>query len=514
MQTQTTFYRLKIVSPLHIGCDEVYEPTSFAIDEKKEELINFDAFEFLAKLSESDRDTFSAICQKGTISSLLEIYKFIKLHADQAEGERVGLCAELVEHYKSTLSLPANEIGINRALNNFLINRTSFNALTELPYVPGSAIKGSIRTAVLNLRNGGREQPVFPDARKLQENLLGFQFNKLESDPFRMVKVSDFLPIGEAKRRIVYAVNHKKNPSKFEAKGPPQILEIVEPGAEFVGAITVTDPERTAGINKPIAMQELRKALHLFYQSEKSREDQELKGIGIAPVAMETSDSVQSLRLGRHSGAECVTVLGHRKIKIMQGGGNQAKEKDHATTVWLAANSKKRALNTSLRSFGWVTLEEIPETEWRTLLGQADQVAGKRFARLSEQVEQKKADEAIRSARLAQEQAKQTQKEAEEKLRHEQLAGLQSSWDAMSEQERDFASIRKDESALRFAANDASDPNQNIWKKIDTAAPDHQKALAAAFMERWQTEKSWSKKECSKKQFEKVQKIKAILCIS
>ena len=359
-----------------------------------------------------------------------------------------------------------------------------------------------------------RSQPVFPEARKLQENLLAFQFNKLETDPFRMIKVSDFLPIGEAKRRIVYAVNRKKYPSTKEPQALHQILEIVEPETEFVGAITVTEPERAAGINKPIAMQELRKALHLFYQSEKSREDQELKGIGIAPVAMATNDSIQSLRLGRHSGAECVTVLGHRKIRIMQGKGNPPKEKDHATTVWLAANSKKPALNNSLRPFGWVTLEEIPEKEWRNLLSQADQMANQRFDRLSEQVEQKKADEAIRSARLAQEQAELAKKEAEEKLRQEQLAGLQSAWESMSEQERDLASIRKDEAALRFAANDASDPHQNIWKKIDTAALDHQKALASAFMERWQAEKSWSRRECSKKQFKKVQRIKAILGIS
>jgi len=47
---QTVFFRLTTVAPLHIGCDEVYEPTSFVIDTKAKELISFETTSLLEKL--------------------------------------------------------------------------------------------------------------------------------------------------------------------------------------------------------------------------------------------------------------------------------------------------------------------------------------------------------------------------------------------------------------------------------------------------------------------------------
>jgi hypothetical protein len=64
---------------------------------------------------------------------------------------------------------------------------------------------------------------------------------------------------------------------------------------------------------------------------------------------------------------------------------------------------------------------------------------------------------------------------------------------------------------LRFAAHDANDPNQIIWKKIEQVSPDVQNLMALAFKERWQVEQNWNVKPKQKKQWEKVQKVKAIL---
>ena len=77
METNTYYLRLKVVSPIHIGCDEVYEPTGFVVDEEKKELVSFDPAAFLGQLEQKELDRFSAICKKGTVASLLEIYKFI-----------------------------------------------------------------------------------------------------------------------------------------------------------------------------------------------------------------------------------------------------------------------------------------------------------------------------------------------------------------------------------------------------------------------------------------------------
>lgn len=67
------------------------------------------------------------------------------------------------------------------------------------------------------------------------------------------------------------------------------------------------------------------------------------------------------LRLGRHSGAEGVTVEGVRKIKILQGKGVPPKTLDRATTIWLSGDAEKKKNN--LIPFGWLLLEIDPQPD-------------------------------------------------------------------------------------------------------------------------------------------------------
>ena len=67
--------------------------------------------------------------------------------------------------------------------------------------------------------------------------------------------------------------------------------------------------------------------------------------------------SVFPLRLGRHSGAECLTIEGVRTIKIMGKKGERPKDGPNSTTVWLAGDSNKAT--SGLLPFGWVALEVL-----------------------------------------------------------------------------------------------------------------------------------------------------------
>lgn len=416
---------MKVVSPLHIGCDEVYEPTSFVIDEDKQELINFEPYDFLGNIGEQERQKFSSICRKGTIASLLDVYKFIRRNAAFAKGERVALSSALVEHYRGTLEIPGgDDRKIEQQLNSFLINRTSFNPLTNLPYIPGSAIKGSLRTAVLNLRNNGKDSPKVTGrnaSKNLQENLLGFRFDKLETDPFRLVKVSDFLPTIAGKLKIIYAVGVKKKQTEKERSVIPQILEVVEAGMEFTGSISIAMPQASAGISKPIAMAELLKAIRTFYPSEKLREDRELKTIGVDPPVFDLQGQSNLIRLGRHSGAECVTVAGRRSIKISPPGrGPEKFSSIGATMVWLAAHSKKPQTNKTLQPFGWTLLEQITETHWRDLLRQAEILESERMRYHQQRAEQEAEDREARLTLQAAERAKSKVREEERRRQEEE----------------------------------------------------------------------------------------------
>jgi hypothetical protein len=60
------------------------------------------------------------------------------------------------------------------------------------------------------------------------------------------------------------------------------------------------------------------------------------------------------LRVGRHSGAESVTLDRHRWIRIMEGRG-KAHWAPVATTIWLAADREDSRAD--LRPFGWLLIE-------------------------------------------------------------------------------------------------------------------------------------------------------------
>lgn len=357
--------RLHIMSPVHIGCDDVYEPTSFRIDENRKKLIEFDPMDFIKALPDADRQKFTDYCMRGDISSIVNIYKFIS--GKQVKGREVEIADGLLEHYKKVITLSnRDEKKIKQELNQFAISRTAYNSHNNLPYIPGSSLKGAIRTAYLSKLAMNREIKGRKDkAKDLEVDLLGGRF---ETDPFRMVKPSDFLPVGDVKTKIMYAVNKKKKTSKFEARGPFQIFETIKEGAVFEGTIHIQQPQPTAGIKNPIQLEELLKSTHFFYRKIVNEEDEVTKNIGAGSIVVNSivskfkekrGESAFLLRIGRHSGAEAVTIEGNRDIKIMQGKGQQPKYLDHATTFWLASETSKPNANIGLVPFGWAVLETV-----------------------------------------------------------------------------------------------------------------------------------------------------------
>jgi CRISPR-associated protein Csm5 len=341
---------------------------SFVVDEKAGKLITFDPFVFMQSLTRNDREVLSTICRKGTVTSIFEVYKFMRNR--EFPGAAVAFCPGFLDHYRTTLSIPQHDARrIQRELSSFTIARTAFTLNCGRPYIPGSSIKGALRTAYLNARAAtmNNRAPSRMGARSgLEEGLL--DGGKFDSDPFRMLKVSDFMPVGEVQTRIVYAVNRKRKPSRFEARGPHQILEIVEPGTLFEGWISVEGPESGSGIRRPLSFDAILKSSNFFFEKEMNRENEDLKNIGVEPVKLSRQENGLLIRVGRHSGAECVTIDGFRSIKIMQGGGKGPKYENHATTLWLAANSRKPETNKYLRPFGWAALKPVSKELERNLL--------------------------------------------------------------------------------------------------------------------------------------------------
>lgn len=497
---------LETLSPIHVGCDDVYEPTGFTVDEPNDRLVIFDPLTFIQGLSPEDLKQFSGICQKGTVQSILEIYRF--LNRRSAQGRTVSVCNGFMDHYRQVLSLTSGKV--QNELNSFRIERTSFCPMDQRPYIPGSTVKGALRTAYLNYLAQKRKNGVKANLRGryghrvLEQHLLHLdafsQKEQIPKDPFRLVKVSDFMPVGDVKTKVVYGVNKKKKPSEHEGQGPPQILEVILPGARFKGEITVYSPETANAVSYEIGLEDLMKGCGDFFSREKDSEERWLKQMGAKTVELPETDEPVLVRVGRHSGAECVTVDGYRDIKI-KGKGRNFSFKEHTTTLWLASETRKPNTNRFLASFGWAALTKRTEKADRLLSDaedafQADVEAWRQTEK--DALETLRTREAEERERL--EQAARLKAE-EEKAEAERIAALE----AMSPEEREILEV-KDPKTIENRV-------MEIFKRMGDFSRENRLKLARAFKERWQREDRWDLKGKQKKskQGKKVNQIKAIL---
>lgn len=516
MKQETFFFRFETLAPLHIGCGEDYEPTNFAVKKEQGELVIFAPLEFISRLNHEEKEEFSRICSQGTIASLLDIFKFMQRHAAKAEGRSVQVCSGFLDHYDSTLRLSGQkEWKLRKELNQFRIERTAFQPLTGQPYIPGSSIKGALRTALLDLRQPSRLVPVdLRDRRasgKLEKKI--FDGGSFATDPMRLVKVSDFIAEGEPETRIVYAVSKKKKISNFEPSAPYQIMEVVKPGSSFIGSITIVQPDGERGDmpTKPVTMLELEKAMWHFFQRENERENRELDAVGIVGVEIPGENEKLPLRVGRHSGAESLTIEGYRNIKIMQGRGNPPKNEDHATTIWLAADHKKAEQSTSLKPFGWLVATSLSAGEVADLKQREEELRDGEKMKLKELAKQRRIaeQEHHEQERLAAEAEKRRQ--VEKAAQEAREAAEREQWESLTDNEKDIQIVRGGLLAQKFAPEKVKDPIQHIWPKIDTADPVQKKALAQAFKDLWVKSGKWKVNKKKKKQFEKVKKVKEII---
>jgi len=477
----------------------------FVIDEERRELVSFTPSDFLARLSSDELAQYSAICSQGAVEAIQQLYKFMRLHQGLAVGRRIAVSNGFYQHYKDVLEKP--EKMFNKEVTDFAIHRTAFNPLDDEPVIPGSSMKGAIRTAVLNFRNKEKTFPHFTGRngnRDLQKHLLGGTF---AHDPFSRLKISDFTPVGEVKRTIKYAASFSK---KDGEKKLHQMQEIIEPGCSFWGSITIL-PETAAIGRHAITPQEIIESLRTFYGDEKKREDSELRAINCFPVDFK-KEQVIPLRLGKHSGAECITVKGHRHIKISPPGNPMkfSKPDGGATTIWLASDSRNPRSPEGLAAMGWVLLAPLSGPEQKKLRKRRQQRQAERNDRLArEQKEQEQLREIKRQkAREEEEKKLLRDKQAAKAKAAREAEALQ--WQQMSKQEQELAIVRGDAIAQHQAPD--QQPMKDIWPELENAEPEHQKNLARAFYGIWQERpERWRKKACAPGQWKKVEQVVELL---
>lgn len=339
-------YILRVMSPIYVGYSDVYEPFNFVVDPDSNHMYYIDVEKFLLYLTDKDRQTIFEISKDTSSYSLVKFYRFMNSKLDYVKSNpkiilrKIKICSGFYDHYKKILNLDSSN---TKQINRFLITMLSYNVNLNQPIIPGSSIKGSIRTAILNYYSNQVSRNI-DDDRFLQKKILGYK--NVNEDYLKYLKVSDFLP-EKVNTKIVYAVNLKKDGSNTST--PYQISEVIETGSEFEGTISVINVNNIA---KKLSHEIVEKALREFYTSILQEEEKIYNKLSTKiPVCYRGIP----LKIGRHSGAEAMTIEGFRKIRIKKGR-KASYITNKTTTMWFASEKRKNFLLSSLEPFAWAEI--------------------------------------------------------------------------------------------------------------------------------------------------------------
>lgn len=142
---------ISTLSPVHIGCGEDYEPTNYVIDDKG--VLHALEASALARAGGEPlmADLARALEIDDAIRQLRAVHAALQRHRDKlapAAVAQVPMCKGVLAHYRQTQDA-RNDFNRNG------IERTTFNPITQHPYLPGSSLKGAMRTAWLWQRGAG-----------------------------------------------------------------------------------------------------------------------------------------------------------------------------------------------------------------------------------------------------------------------------------------------------------------------------------------------------------------------
>lgn len=236
VRTETVPVHLTPLTPIHIGCGEDFVPTSYVIEDKV--LYAFNAAQ--VPLAPADRQALIAAIRRPGADGVVAVQRFFSERMEDCKGAAYlaipvaqGVAQEYVERVGRIAQRSSGDRK-DKTLNRLFIERTAHHPHTGIPYLPGSSLKGAIRTAWLDAKNNGRPKAFDREkGTELEKRVLPVPAD-FETDPFRCLTVSDSQGIRTA-AQIVFSTNHKKRPvfrdgKELFARGLSARRECIAPG--------------------------------------------------------------------------------------------------------------------------------------------------------------------------------------------------------------------------------------------------------------------------------------------
>lgn len=341
---------INLLSPVHVGCGQDFDPTNYV--ESEEALYHFGVDALLPLLSPKDMSEL----RKASMGNnpLPDVKKIINQHKDKL------MQLECVQKIPKLPYVLPERVRIQR------VERCAFDPFTQRAILPGSSIKGALRTAWL-------------DANK---DLLNIP---IERDPFSLLKIGDAMS-KDAKHLISYLNRPHKGPLRGVNPGTPSsvrydyLIEILSRQSRFSGEMVMVDRHPRRNVHAPVeSLSALISAANAFYRPQIIKTVEYLREMNKAGIAFgkkwigfieknlvqttretvdpNTGEKKQTptlgwyleqnkaciLRVGKHGGAESLT-LSNRRINTRYGGF------PHTHTMTLTSTKADE----DAEPFGWI----------------------------------------------------------------------------------------------------------------------------------------------------------------
>ena len=214
----------QILSPLHVGTGEEIPVFEYFIQNGKFYKIDFN--KTIAALSEKELEFFNSFNEKG---DYLKARNFLieKFQDTSFRNKILEFEIEVDEEVEALYNVKKDDIK-----NQLLIKLNLRNRITNQIIIPGSSIKGAIRTAILNKIANLESSKFSGSANKIEGELLHAlnRSNKIDAtrDPFKYLKVEDVL-LNSSSTRISRVVNYiKKEKGEIEPVNLQMIHEVTK----------------------------------------------------------------------------------------------------------------------------------------------------------------------------------------------------------------------------------------------------------------------------------------------
>jgi len=319
-----------ILSPVHIGTGDELNPFDYIIRDGT--FIRFQLETVLSALSEEDLDTFYRLNDEGDINRLRQ---FISERVD--ENKHACYMAAVTPMVARQYMQKIHDIS-----NQLIINPTIRDGHAFRPYIPGSSLKGAIRTAVVS-ELAQETSGLDPHDRnfKWEVELKVLKYGKeghggrlradMGRDPFRMIKIRDIL-LEQNDVMVTFVRNMGRNRTgQLTASRMQMIHEVLL--SEVMGKLVSFSGELLydkdlAGKNHirrtDITPEYILNACNAFYipkleeENEKFYERSEVEPASSAllKVAARLKPDECLVRVGRFSGCESVTLDKYRNVEF------------------------------------------------------------------------------------------------------------------------------------------------------------------------------------------------------